>query len=98
MRLKLVPGIILALFLVSLLSTTVPVSAVWDPAADVSGDGKITITDVSMVSMAFGSSTGGPSIMGAPYDAALDVNSDDKIDIIDLVSVAIHFGETEPLP
>jgi len=88
MKTKVIVEIMLALFLVNMLSTVMPVSA----TSDINKDGVVDIEDISIVIAAFGSNnkTGTPTPRWNP-DA--DVYSDKLIDIFDLVSVAVHFGE-----
>lgn len=92
MKLKVISGMMLTLFLVSMLSTVVSVSAGagWIPA-DIVEDGEIDILDVAAAAKAFGSKSGDPN-----WNASADLVADNLIDIFDLVSVAIHYGEVQP--
>ena len=95
MRLKVVSGIMLVLFLVSMLSTVVPVSGQWIPE-DVNADGRIDIADVTAMALRFGMDSTDPD-----WDPIYDidtVNSPGLIDIFDLVRVAVRFGDTAPPP
>jgi len=97
MRLKVISGIMLTLFVVSLLSTVMSVSATagWIPE-DISGpqdapDGKVDMFDILVVGLAFGSKPGDPN-----WDPVADVETTfslNLIDIFDLVTIAVHFGE-----
>lgn len=94
MKFRLVAGLMVALFLVSMLGAVMSVSAgSYVGPEDVNGDGTVTITDVTIVAKAFGSSEDKPNIVGEPYNPAADINTDGKINIVDLVRVATHLGE-----
>ena len=54
---------------------------------DLNGDGKVSITDVVIAALAFGSEPGDPN-----WNPIADVNGDEKITITDIVIVALHFG------
>jgi hypothetical protein len=56
---------------------------------DVTGDGKVNISDLVVVALSFGTKAG-----GAGYNPNADVDLDGVIDIRDLTFVAIHFGQT----
>lgn len=56
---------------------------------DLNKDGHVNITDVAIVTTAFGTEEGDPR-----WDPRADVNGDGLVDIFDLVTIAIHFGET----
>ena len=58
---------------------------------DVNGDGKVDITDVAMVSAAFGSYPGHPR-----WNLACDLNRDGRVDITDVAMVSARFGTTCP--
>jgi len=60
---------------------------------DVNGDGKVDISDLSIVGNSFGSSIGSPS-----YVPAADLNADGQINIVDLVLVAGKFGTVFSAP
>ena len=92
---KVIVGITLTLFLVSMLSTVMSVSAAWDPKADVNNDGVVNILDIANVTRHFGSEEGDPNWNPAP-DVFVKIPSNGTIDIFDLVSVAVHFGEEAP--
>jgi len=96
MKTKVIVGIMLALFLVSMLSTVMSVSADagWIPE-DVVKDGEIDIFDLVTVAVAFGSN----NLTGTPtprWNSAADVNGDKIIDIADITMVAVQFGRTDP--
>jgi PKD repeat protein len=55
---------------------------------DVTGDGKIDISDIFRTALAYGSEPGDPN-----WDPACDVYKDDKIDITDIFMIALHYGE-----
>jgi hypothetical protein len=58
---------------------------------DINGDGKVDITDVAMVTAAFGSYPGLPR-----WNPACDINRDNKIDIMDVARVTANFGKFLP--
>lgn len=55
---------------------------------DVNKDGKVDITDVAIVSKAFGSTPSSPK-----WNPLADLNGDGVIDIGDLATVTAHFGQ-----
>ena len=58
------------------------------PTIDLNIDGRISITDIVLCALAFGSKPGDP--IWRPY---ADLNQDGKISITDIVMIALHFGE-----
>ena len=58
------------------------------PFWDVNGDGKVTITDIVIIALAFGSKPGDPN-----WNPNADLNGDGKVTITDIVIAALHFGE-----
>jgi len=56
---------------------------------DLNGDGKVDITDLAMVSAAFGSYPGHPR-----WNPAADINRDNRVDIQDVAKVSANFGKT----
>jgi hypothetical protein len=58
---------------------------------DVNGDGKVDITDVAIVSGAFGSYPGHPR-----WNPACDLNRDGRVDITDVATVSANYGQTCP--
>jgi hypothetical protein len=58
---------------------------------DINGDGKVDVTDVAMVSAAFGSYPGHPR-----WNPACDINRDNRIDVQDLAKVSKNFGKFCP--
>ena len=58
---------------------------------DVNGDGKVDITDVAMVSSAFGSYPGHPR-----WNPAADINRDGRVDITDVAMVSANYGQICP--
>ncbi|MDH5690690.1 MAG: dockerin type I domain-containing protein, partial [Candidatus Bathyarchaeota archaeon] len=58
---------------------------------DMNSDKKVSITDIVIIALAFGSKPGDPN-----WNAISDVNNDGKVTITDVVIAAIHFGETDP--
>ena len=91
MRLKLISGVVSTLFLVMMLSTVIPVSAVPLITGDVNDDGIVDTVDVVIVALAFGSYPGHPK-----WNATLDswLKPDDIMDIFDMVIIGINFGNT----
>lgn len=59
------------------------------PSADLNQDGKITITDIVLCALAFGSKPGDPN-----WNPYVDLNQDGKVTITDIVIIALRFGET----
>jgi len=64
---------------------------VYVPSPDLNDDGKITITDIVICALAFGSKPGDPK-----WNPDVDLNQDGKVTITDIVMIAIHFGEIYP--
>jgi hypothetical protein len=58
---------------------------------DINGDGKVDVTDIAMVSAAFGSYPGHPR-----WNPACDINRDNRIDVQDLAKVSKNFGKYCP--
>ena len=85
MKSKLIAGLIVTLFLVNLLIMVGSVSAI---PGDITGDDKVTIADVVIWALAFGSQTGESN-----WDLAADLNLDGIINIADGVMIAVHFGD-----
>ena len=56
---------------------------------DVNGDGKVDVTDLSIVSFAYGSFEGDPD-----YTPEADLNKDGVVDMRDLAKVARNLGNT----
>ena len=56
---------------------------------DFNNDGKVDISDLAIISMAFGSTPG-----HGRWNPAWDVNKDSKINILDMVITAKYFGMT----
>ena len=56
---------------------------------DLNWDGKVDMTDVNEVALAFGSYYGRPN-----WDVEADVSADGKVDIDDVVAIAIEYGES----
>jgi hypothetical protein len=61
---------------------------------DINGDGKVDITDVAMVSAAFGSYAGPPP--HPRWNSACDLNRDGRVDITDMAMVSANYGKTCP--
>ena len=88
MKLKIVTGILLTLFLVSILTTVVPVSVgAYTGPEDVNGDEVVDMKDVSLIAQAFGSYPDHPR-----WNPTADINEDNKVDMRDLVMVIKAFG------
>jgi len=58
---------------------------------DMNSDKKVSITDIVIIALAFGSKPGDPN-----WNPNADLNNDGKVSITDVVIAAIHFGETDP--
>lgn len=58
---------------------------------DINGDGVISITDVVITALAFGSRPGDPN-----WNPDADLRPDNIIDIIDFVIIGVNFGKTCP--
>ena len=58
------------------------------PSIDVNGNGRIDITDIVLIALAYGSRAGDPG-----WNPYADLNQDGKVTITDIVMVALHFGE-----
>jgi len=58
---------------------------------DANGDRKVTITDIVIVALAFGTRPG-----DSEWNPIADLNVDGKVSITDIVLAAIRFGETYP--
>ena len=58
-------------------------------SADINGDGKVDIRDITVVAMAFGSEPGDEN-----WNQVADLNNDEIIDIRDITIVAMEFGKT----
>jgi len=56
----------------------------WDP----NQDGKVSLQDVSIVTMKYGSNIGSPN-----WNPLADINADGRVDLIDVLMVEIRFGE-----
>jgi len=56
---------------------------------DVNHDGKVTISDVVIAALAFGSMPGDPH-----WNAEADLNNNGLISIVDLVIIGVNFGRT----
>jgi len=56
---------------------------------DVNGDGKVDLTDLVLVALAYGSVPGDPN-----WNPDADLNQDGTIGLADLVTVALHYGES----
>jgi hypothetical protein len=70
---------------------------------DIAGpDSKVDITDVALVSQAFGSIYVNGQYMHpkpcsrCPHNPNTDINNDKKIDITDIAIVSKQFGKTDP--
>ena len=88
MRLKVISGIMLTLGLMGLLIPTLPCLTCSPETFDVNGDGIVSISDVVIVALAFGSQPSDPN-----WNPIADLNSDGKVNIIDLVIVGSNFGK-----
>ena len=71
-------------------SRIVPVSAASSTCtrADFDGDGKVTVLDLSIFALHFGTQQG-----QSGYNSVYDLNGDGRIDILDLVLFAIVYGQ-----
>ena len=88
MKSKMIAGITLALFLVSILSMVGSVSAPLSPSdGDINGDNVVNISDVVQWGLAFGSAPTSPN-----WDPAADINGDSVVDIFDGVVIGTNFG------
>ncbi|MFQ5999551.1 MAG: dockerin type I domain-containing protein [Candidatus Bathyarchaeia archaeon] len=88
MKTKVIVGVMLTLFLVSMLSTVMPVSAGgYVGPEDVNGDGSVNLQDIIIAIQAFGSTPA-----SANWDQRADINGDNLVDIFDLVRIAIKYG------
>jgi len=58
------------------------------PPWDLNQDGKVNLTDVSIVTMKYGSNIGSLN-----WNPLADINADGKVNLIDVMMVAMHFGE-----
>jgi len=56
---------------------------------DLNSDGRVSITDIVIIALAFGSEPGDPN-----WNPNADINNDGKVTITDVVIAALHFGET----
>ncbi len=56
--------------------------------ADVNGDGKVDITDISLVIGGYGTTPLSPD-----WNSILDLNNDEKVDITDIYLVISHYGD-----
>jgi hypothetical protein len=61
--------------------------------ADLTGDGKVNISDIALVARGFGTTPG-----HARWITTADVNDDRKIDILDVAFIAKNWGQTYPPP
>jgi len=92
MRLKVISGIMLALFLVNMLSMVGSVSATIPPSkGNLNGDNAVDIFDVVIWAHAFGSRPGDPN-----WNSTADIVADLVIDIYDGVVVGNNFGLVDP--
>ena len=55
---------------------------------DLTGDGSVTILDISPMAFAFGSTPG-----AANWDVSSDIDNDGDVDIVDIATAAIYFDE-----
>ena len=85
MKSKLIAGLMLTLFLVNLLIMVGSVSAI---PGDITGDDKVTLSDIVIWALAFGSQPGEPN-----WNPVADLNLDEIINIADGVMIAVHFGD-----
>jgi hypothetical protein len=60
-----------------------------NPQGDVNGDGYVNLTDMDLVTLAFGSVPGAPN-----WNMAADLNQDNKVNALDATIVATYFGQT----
>jgi parallel beta-helix repeat protein len=60
-------------------------------AGDVNGDKKVNILDISLVAIAYGSTSGAPN-----WNPVADINGDGTINILDITHVAKEYGKTYP--
>ena len=93
MRLKVISGVMLALFLVSMLSMVSSVSAPIPPSeGDIALDDDIVdINDVVRWALAFGSTP-----TSSNWDPAADINGDNIVNIFDGVVIGVNFGRVDP--
>ena len=92
MKSKMIAGIMLALFLVSMLSMVGSVSALLSPSdGDINGDNVVDIFDVVKWAAAFGSTP-----TSANWDPAADINGDNIVDVFDGVVIGANFGLVGP--
>ena len=57
--------------------------------ADLNNDGIVNMVDITIVTVAFGATTGGPR-----WDARADIDQSDIIDIVDVTMVVKDYGKT----
>jgi len=85
MKSKLIAGLMVTLFLVNLSIMVGSISAI---PGDITGDDKVTLSDVVIWALAFGTQPGEPN-----WNPVADLNPDEIINIADGVMIAVHFGD-----